>query len=1292
MGERFTIGLLTTEGFVRYAPGHWLGVADAARAHDANLVCFLGEALRSPPEFRVQTGEAFDLGRALAAPGGFRSQAAAVFDLADIRSIDSLIVWSSVLNWFVEPAEMLRFCTRYGLPTVSAEVSFEGIPSVLIDDYGGMRAVVSHLIEVHGHRRIAFQRGSDNHAGMRARYRGYADALADHGLALDPNLVTPPTTWDGREDLKVLLDERGLRPRVDFDALVGVSDGLLRGVHALFAEREIRIPGDLAVVGFDNSFEMSVFSPPYTTVDPQVYDVGWRAAELALALLRGENAPEGVTVPARLVVRQSCGCPDRTALGTAASAPRAADSAQLERRTVSDPATRCDARRATILADLARAVEDADEDAARVLDAFCAGVERATADVFLEQLDQVLRRTQAASGDVSVWHAALTLLRGHMRQLLDDAEQLARAEDLCQQGHVLIGEMARRAEAYRAFQAEQQALALREVESALLTTFDAGELAEVLRRALPRLGIPSAYLALYEDARPYDYPGAAPEWSQLLLAHTAEGHARPDATEQRFASSLLAPLEVLPRERRYSFVVEPLYFRERQLGFALFEIGPREVAVYEMLRQGLSNALYGGWLLEARGRAETALRQHAVELEIHAREQRRRAMLERVVQAGKAIARVTDLRTCLLRIHESIRRDLGFDRVGLWLYDAEAQIMRGTYGTNRTGELTDEWHLAIPVAEDISFRSVIDQPDSFFFIEDYAAAAVAPLDPIMVGVKQNATVAAWAGDRPVAVLNADNLLTQRLISDEQLEALRLFAGYAGLAIENARLLEQVRQADRNYRLITDHASDAICLLDHAGRYAYASPSFQILLGYDPAELIGVDSFALAHPDDLAALRERWARLDTPAQTPLTFRYRHRNGTWRYFEARGAPFKQDGARYVVLVGHDVTERRLLEEQLLKTQRMEAIGQLAGGIAHDFNNLLVVISGAADLAIEALALDDPAQTDLHAIQKAAGRAANLTRQLLTFARRQVSAPQILNLNDLILDIDKLLRRLLPEHIALATAPATELWPVRADPSQIEQVIVNLAVNARDAMPHGGALTIATANIVLAREYARTHLALAPGPYVMLAVTDTGVGMSEDVLRHAFEPFFTTKEPGQGTGLGLATCYGVINQHGGSIQIYSETGHGTSVKVYLPRTGRDATETTTTRAPAQLTRGTETVLLAEDEEAVRALVARTLRAQGYRVLEAANGAEALAIVERHTGAPIQLLLTDMIMPRIGGYELAKRVRQQLPDIRVVLMSGYTDNAAVQSGTLDSGVSFIQKPFTPAALAHSIRQALDS
>jgi two-component system cell cycle sensor histidine kinase/response regulator CckA len=292
---------------------------------------------------------------------------------------------------------------------------------------------------------------------------------------------------------------------------------------------------------------------------------------------------------------------------------------------------------------------------------------------------------------------------------------------------------------------------------------------------------------------------------------------------------------------------------------------------------------------------------------------------------------------------------------------------------------------------------------------------------------------------------------------------------------------------------------------------------------------------------------------------------------------------------------------------------------------------------------------------------------------------------------LESDKLLRRLIREDIVLQTLPAPRLWLVQADPGQIEQVIINLAVNARDSMPQGGRLTIETANIVLDQEYARLHPSVAPGPYVLLAVSDTGMGMSADVLQHAFEPFFTTKEPGQGTGLGLATCYGIVSQHGGSIQLYSEIGRGTSVKVYLPRAQGDAIAAPASHEAHQPPRGTETILLVEDEAAVRALTARMLRRQGYTVLEATNGIEALDLIRRGIGAPIDLLLTDTIMPRMGGYELAENTRQHIPGICVLFMSGYTDNALIQNELFDSKVAFLQKPFTLAILARSVRALLD-
>ncbi|HTU23282.1 MAG TPA: HDOD domain-containing protein [Gemmataceae bacterium] len=387
-------------------------------------------------------------------------------------------------------------------------------------------------------------------------------------------------------------------------------------------------------------------------------------------------------------------------------------------------------------------------------------------------------------------------------------------------------------------------------------------------------------------------------------------------------------------------------------------------------------------------------------------------------------------------------------------------------------------------------------------------------------------------------------------------------------------------------------------------------------------------------------------------------------------------------------------RRSEEQLRQAQKMEAIGQLAGGVAHDFNNLLTIISGYSDLLLNGLlGPQDAAREAVLEIRKAAERAATLTRQLLAFSRRQVLTPQVLVLNSVVQDMDKMLRRLICEDIQLTSHLADNLDPVKADPGQIEQVLLNLAVNARDAMPQGGRLTIETANVVLDETYTRSHPGLRPGPFVMLAVTDTGCGMDAATQARIFEPFFTTKGPGKGTGLGLATVYGIVKQSGGSIYVYSEVGHGTSFKVYLPRT--DETLAPPVR-PAESTPlssragGQETLLIVEDDDSVRALTRTVLRGQSYHVVEAVDADEALRWVEEHT-QPIHLLVTDVVMPGMSGRALAERLTALRPELKVLYVSGYTDDAVVRHGLLEAEIAFLQKPFTPASLARKVRELLD-
>jgi PAS domain S-box-containing protein len=533
-----------------------------------------------------------------------------------------------------------------------------------------------------------------------------------------------------------------------------------------------------------------------------------------------------------------------------------------------------------------------------------------------------------------------------------------------------------------------------------------------------------------------------------------------------------------------------------------------------------------------------------------------------------------------------------------------------------------------------------------------------------------------------------------------------FAQLAAIAVDNAQLyadaqrelaartqaIAALRDSEELYRLITENTRDLIALLDQEGCCVYASPSCTSILGYAQIELIGTAFTDIVHPDDQVAVADQMRQLAHSGAAQAAFRARHASDAWRWIETFWTATTQDGVRYNLAVGRDITERKRLEAQFLQAQKMEGIGRLAGGVAHDFNNLLTAIMSYTELARDGLAPGDPVAQDLDEVAGAARRAADLTSQLLAFARKQIIEPQALNLNTLLMDMDRLLRRVIGEDVELEVHLAPELGFVKADHGQIEQVLINMAVNGRDAMPDGGKLTVETRNIALDPSFAEQHIGLESGAYVLLVISDTGVGMDAETQRQVFEPFFTTKERGRGTGLGLATCYGIIKQHGGSIVLYSEVGLGSTFKIYLPRVAAPVALPPNQEVPAAVPNGSETILLAEDETAVRTLASRVLRERGYTVIEAADGVEALRAAQESDGAAINLLLTDMVMPRMGGGALAARIQELYPGIRVLFISGYTDSALIQHGQLADGMEFMHKPFSPADLARKVRELLDS
>lgn len=499
-----------------------------------------------------------------------------------------------------------------------------------------------------------------------------------------------------------------------------------------------------------------------------------------------------------------------------------------------------------------------------------------------------------------------------------------------------------------------------------------------------------------------------------------------------------------------------------------------------------------------------------------------------------------------------------------------------------------------------------------------------------------------------------------------------------------------REVEERFRLLFENVTDLIMVLDADMRIRYASPSSVPILGREPSALVGVGVLDLTHPDDGGNVSRL---LDAPRDHPgpAEFRVRHAGGSWCNVEATATDLRDNPAvAGVVLSLRDVTERRQLERVALQSQKIDSVGRLAGGVAHDFNNLLTGILSYTELALHAVG-DGPARGHLEVVDQTARRAADLTQKLLAFSRRQVMEPRVVAANDLVAGIEKLLRGVIEENVMLVVRADPDAGRVRVDPGQIEQVLVNLAVNARDAMPGGGTLTIGTANVTIDETSAGAVPGVAPGEYVLISVGDTGSGMTDEVKAHLFEPFFTTKERGRGTGLGLATSYGIVRQSGGHIVAYSEVGHGTLMKVYLPRV-HDAAEP---REPPAMVggapRGGETVLVVEDDAALRSVTALILGQLGYTVLQASGGEEAIQVAAAHSG-PVDLLLSDVVMPGMSGTELAARLREDHPGMRVLLMSGYASDSVVRQGLADRGAAFIPKPFSLGTLGRKVRAVLDS
>jgi two-component system cell cycle sensor histidine kinase/response regulator CckA len=608
--------------------------------------------------------------------------------------------------------------------------------------------------------------------------------------------------------------------------------------------------------------------------------------------------------------------------------------------------------------------------------------------------------------------------------------------------------------------------------------------------------------------------------------------------------------------------------------------------------------------------------------------------------------------------------------VGMWTVDAEG---RTNFMNARMAHI-----LGLELAE-----ALVTPIETFFLVEDRPTQ----------GERLASRRAGVAGAYEQRFRKADGTVCVLWIEGSPMyDAQGRYEGVLGVVTditERHRAEEAMRASETRYRLMFDNSPLPKWMYDaETLRFLDVNEATLREYGYSREEFLSMTIKDIRPPEDVPALLEAERQVELHPKFGVC-RLRKKSGEIIQVELTKHTFTLGDRVTRLAVGRDVTERLRLEEQLRQSQKMEAVGRLAGGVAHDFNNVLSVILSYGDMLIADMKPGEPMRDDVEEIRKAGYRAADLTRQLLMFSRQQVIEPKVLDLNEVLTSMDKMLQRILGADVDLVSLPTQPLGRVRADPSSVEQVIMNLVVNARDAMPTGGQLTMETGNVVLDEAYAKAHLGVKPGPHVMLAVTDTGTGIDNVTQSRIFEPFFTTKEKGKGTGLGLSTVFGIVQQSGGSVWIYSEVGKGTTFKVYLPRVD-DAVDVVRTVVPPETLHGSETVLLVEDDDQVRTVARGILGRGGYHVIEARNAGEALLHSEKYPGA-IHLLLSDVVMPQMSGPELAKRLASSRPEMKVLCMSGYTDDSIVRHGVLEARIAYLQKPITPETLTTKVRELLD-
>ncbi|HYL82594.1 MAG TPA: PAS domain S-box protein [Candidatus Angelobacter sp.] len=667
--------------------------------------------------------------------------------------------------------------------------------------------------------------------------------------------------------------------------------------------------------------------------------------------------------------------------------------------------------------------------------------------------------------------------------------------------------------------------------------------------------------------------------------------------------------------------------------------------------------------------------------------QRMEAERQVISEVVHALNQTSNLDELLAGIHQALKKVMSAENCFVALHDPAADTFSFPFFVDQFDEAPSPQRVGRSCTAYV-FRTGTPMliPQSEF---DRLAAAgevelVGAPSPAWLGVPLKTPTAT------IGVLVVQNYDNENAYDQRDLEFLVSVGGHIALAIERRRSEDALRKKEEMFRLLFSHNPLPTWVIDRDSlRFLEVNEAATRVYGYTADEFKKMTVLDFRPDEEKERFLEYLKRNSGDGLYRGNWRHRKKDGKIIQVETTVHELEYSGKRVRLIVAQDVSERHILEQQLRQSQKMEAVGRLAGGVAHDFNNLLMVIKGHTELLLQSLPRSEQYTRKIEQIDRAADRASGLTRQLLAFSRLQMLQPHVMNLNDVVQDMGRLLPRLIGEDIELVIRAAGDLGAVRADASQMEQIIMNLAVNARDAMPEGGRLIIETSNTDLDGAYNEKHPIVRQGPYVLLAVSDTGTGMDAETQAHIFEPFFTTKPQGKGTGLGLATVYGVVKQSGGFIWVYSELGRGTTFKIYLPRVDQPVDRAVSGPSAVEAPKGTETILLTEDEQDVREVAREFLESGGYTVMEARDGSEALALAEKHEGA-IKLLITDMVMPRMTGLELAARLKEKQPGLRMLYMSGYSERAAAESLQLDPSVKLLTKPFSRSVLLRAVHELL--